>query len=233
MEKDDIKLQDLRRILLGEAPAEFLLEVLVRSFLTYIILLIVLKLLGKRMSGRLSNTEMAVMLMFGAVVSSAMQIPERGIVESCFILCLVLIFQRVFTLWTINSRALEKATLGTVSLIVKNGMIQPGFMNKELLSHGQLFRKLRAKSIMQLGEIKRVYMETNGSFTIIKAQKPVAGLSVLPREDNELHSLLEEDRSTVACSNCGKIYKKEEKPLTCEICNSAKWSPAVIKKQNQ
>jgi uncharacterized membrane protein YcaP (DUF421 family) len=156
MKKEDISISDIQRILLGDAPVEFLLEVLIRSVISYIVLLVVMKLLGKRMSGKLTNTEMAVMLMLGAIISSAMLIPDRGIVESCFVLFLILIFQRLFTLWSVKDRKIEKTTLGTTTLIISNGIIQKEFMKKELLSQNQLFRKLRAMSIKQLGEIKRL-----------------------------------------------------------------------------
>jgi uncharacterized membrane protein YcaP (DUF421 family) len=233
MEKEDIKITDIQRILLGDAPVEFLLEVLIRSLLTYIVLLIVMKLFGKRMSGKLTNTEMAVMLMFGAIVSSAMQIPDRGIVESCFVLFLILIFQRLFTLWTIKNRKLEKATLGTTSLIIKNGVIQEGFMKKELLSQNQLFRKLRAKSIKHLGEVKRLYMETNGSFTIFKNKEPIPGLSVLPQKDKDLLELQEVNPSLTACKACGTVYENLTLPPFCLSCGTGEWMSAVTNKEKK
>jgi hypothetical protein len=107
MKKEEIHLSDIKRILLGNAPEEFLLEVFIRSIVTYVILLIILKLLGKRMSTKLTNTEMAVMLMFGAVVSSAMQIPERGIIEGAFVLVLILLLQRSITLLALRKSKLE------------------------------------------------------------------------------------------------------------------------------
>jgi uncharacterized membrane protein YcaP (DUF421 family) len=217
--------------LLGEAPIGFLGEVFVRSLVTYIVLLVTLKFLGKRMSGRLSNTEMAVMLMFGAVVSSAMQIPERGVVEGSFVLLLILVFQRLFTLWTFRNRRLEKLTLGTTSLLIKNGVIQHSFMEKELLSQNQLFRQLRGKKIIQLGELRRVYMETNGSFTIIPFDKAVPGLSILPGKDNELKTLLEEEPGLKACGHCGQSCLVKPVSEACSHCHQQDWKPAVLKKQ--
>src|ERR1700709_2598006 len=103
MDKDKIHLADFKRILLGEAPAEFLLETFLRTIIAYIVMLAIVKLLGKRMSGKLTPTEMAVMLMFGAVVSGIMQIPDRGVIEGIFVLLLILFMQRMITLWTTKS----------------------------------------------------------------------------------------------------------------------------------
>lgn len=45
MNKDEIHLYDLRRILLGNAPVEFLLEIVIQSVITYIVLLVIVRLL--------------------------------------------------------------------------------------------------------------------------------------------------------------------------------------------
>lgn len=96
MDKDQIHLSDIYRILFGEAPVQFLLEVLIRTIIIYCILLVVIRLLGKRMSGQLTSIEMAVMLTLGAIVSVPMQDPARGLLQGVLLLALVLIFQKSF-----------------------------------------------------------------------------------------------------------------------------------------
>jgi hypothetical protein len=45
MEKQDIHLSDVYRILFGEVPAVFLVEVLIRTVIVYMILLVVIRML--------------------------------------------------------------------------------------------------------------------------------------------------------------------------------------------
>lgn len=229
MDKDEIKLDDLYRILVGEAPAIFLLEVLIRSVITYCILLIVLKFMGKRMSGKLTNTETAVMLMFGAVVSSGMQIPDRGVLESAVVLGLILLLQRGYTLLNFRSRKVEKITLGTTSLMVKDGVVQQGFMKKELVSLDELKRNLRSKKILQLGEVKRMYMETNGMFTIVPYKEPVPGLAVLPDDAELREKIYQPAEGRLVCANCGQVYERSSWPGKCAACDSTEAVPAVLK----
>ncbi len=65
MEKYEIIPLDMQRMLFGDAPAAYLLECGIRTLIVYIILLIVLKFMGKRMNGQLTITELAVMLSLG------------------------------------------------------------------------------------------------------------------------------------------------------------------------
>src|SRR5687768_10612354 len=112
MKKEDIQPWDWQRILFGEAPPEFLVEVFVRTFIIYIALLIIVRLMGKRMGGQLTVSELAVMVTLGAIVSPAMQIPQLGVLMGILILICALIFQRGLNLTETKSPAFEKISQG-------------------------------------------------------------------------------------------------------------------------
>ena len=51
MKKEEIEPWDWPRILFGQAPPEFLVEVLMRTLIVYLALQVVVRLMGKRMGG--------------------------------------------------------------------------------------------------------------------------------------------------------------------------------------
>ncbi|WP_207513924.1 DUF421 domain-containing protein [Longitalea luteola] len=227
MDKEDIQLDDIYRILFGNAPVLFLVEIVIRSIITYIILLAVIRGLGKRMSGQLSFTEMAVMLMLGAIVSSSMQIPERGILEGCFVLALVLIIQRLITLYMFKNDRLEDKVLGQMYLLVKDGMLQPRELAREYVSRNQIFGILRSKNVTNLGMVKRLYLETSGDFTMYLYEDERPGLSLLPREDEELFNAQQLVNDQKVCNICGQIYEIRQVPDQCENCQSREFVQPV------
>jgi len=227
MEKEDIHLYDIYRILFGNAPILFLVEIVIRSVITYIILLAVIRGLGKRMSGQLSFTEMAVMLMLGAIVSSAMQIPERGIIEGCFVLVLVLIMQRLVTRYMFKSARLEDQILGRMFLLVKDGVLQTKELSREYISRTQIFGALRAKSIINLGMVKRLYLETSGAFTMYTYKNERVGLSLLPREDKDLMNAQQLVNDKKVCNTCGQVYELTRVPEKCDNCHSKEFVQPV------
>jgi len=227
MDKDQIHLSDIKRILLGEAPVNFLLEVFLRSIVAYIVLLVVVKLLGKRMSGRLTSTEIAVMLMFGAIVSGIMQIPDRGVIEGSFGLVIVILLQRLVTLWTTRNKKFEDIVLGKMNILIRDGVMLADELAKEKISRNQLFAMLRSKKISQLGEVKRLYMETSGSFSIFQADTPPPGLSVLPDEDESLYNSQETEKGKKVCYDCGTLYDEAQLPHACTTCKGRHFIDAV------
>ncbi|RRB04942.1 YetF domain-containing protein [Larkinella rosea] len=229
MKKEDIEFGDWQRILIGNAPAEFLLEVLIRTIVIYCLLIVVLRFLGKRMNGQLTNLEMAVMLTLGAIVSPAMQLPDRGILSGVVALLCALTFLRVTNLLGYKSRRIEHIVQGTETLLIKDGIIQVSVMADNRLSHQQVYSALRSSKIYNVSKVKRMYLEAYGMFSIFPDQKDRPGLSVLPPDDDEIHSLHRPTEvPTLACTHCGFTAPKSAGNQPCPSCQANQWVDAVL-----
>jgi uncharacterized membrane protein YcaP (DUF421 family) len=183
MKKEEIHLDDWRRILFGQAPAEFLLEALMRTLIIYVAMLIVLRLLGKRMNGQITITELAVIITLGAIVALPMQVPDRGILPGIVLLVVVMLLQRGVTGWGVRNPRVEKIIQGEMSLLVRDGVLQLNALKDARILRDQLFAQLRDKAIEHLGQVERVYLEGCGVFSVFRREQPVPGLSVLPTLD--------------------------------------------------
>lgn len=229
MKKEEIHLSDVQRILFGETPPEFLLEVFIRTLIIYLAALFIMRWLGKRMSGQLTITELSVMIMMGAIISLPMQAPDRGILLGILILISISLFQRTINLWAFNNNKIEKLTQGDMSLLVKDGVIDIKELNRASISKQQLYATLRSKNIYQLGKIKRVYLEGCGIFSIYQHEEPRAGLPILPPDDK---GILEIQRpapdNEQACCNCGNMQTLRSAEEKCKNCGVNEWTKAVI-----
>ncbi|MCX6216802.1 YetF domain-containing protein [Spirosoma sp.] len=226
MKKEAIHLDDWQRILFGDAPAEFLLEVFIRTSLIYLILLIVMRLLGKRMNGQLTNLELAVMLTMGAIIAPAMQLPDRGLLLGVLALLCALIFQRGTNWLGGKSSKTEKIVQGTATVLVKDGVFQLEQMVSNRMSHQQIFAALRSENVYNLGMVKRLYLEAYGMFSIYRDEPGKPGLSVLEPSDNEIQSI-HEKTETLACTNCGNTAPAQPQPNSCPVCQANHWIAAV------
>jgi uncharacterized membrane protein YcaP (DUF421 family) len=229
MKKEDIHLGDWHRLFIGEAPLEFMLEVVLRTLIIYLALLITMRLLGKRMNAQLNVTELSLMLMLGAVVSVAMQLPDRGLLLSIFTLACLLVLYRGINWWTVRSQRVEYLVHGALEQIVADGELDIDAMDQARLSREQLFAQLRKAKIQQLGQVKRVYMEANGEFSVYQQTPPKPGLSVLPEQDQALLEAEPADDSLTACLRCGHTEAARQHPPKCPRCHADRWTKAVNK----
>jgi len=229
MKTQEIHIGDIQRILFGQAPPVFLLEVLIRTLFVFVFLLFVVRWLGKRMSGQLTIMEMAVMLTLGAIVSVGMQVPERGILLSMLVLLVTLTFHRGLAKLGFKSTRIEELTQGKLSLLVKDGVLQLEEMARCRVSHQQLFAQLRSNEVYNLGKVKRVYLEACGVFSIFQTAEAKPGLPVLPPDDQRMFDV-QSPVELIACIHCGVVKSKQDEGSisSCDSCGCDGWTDAVL-----
>jgi len=229
MKQEEIHWGDWHRILFGMVPAEFLIEVLVRTFIVYILLLITLRFLGKRMGGQLTISELAVMLTLGAIISVPMQIPERGLLQGLLVLVCAVVFQRGLNYFAVKYNRIERFTQGRASLLVQDGIIAADELAGMKISRQQLLAELRRQNVYNLGEVRRVYLEASGLFSIFKYKEPRPGLSLLPIGEEADEKQFSDIANTMVCFECGnRASTANEVQHNCKNCGSKNWTNAII-----
>jgi uncharacterized membrane protein YcaP (DUF421 family) len=231
MKKEEIHLEDIMRILFGQAPPEFLLETFIRTAIIYFALLCTVRWLGKRMSGQLTIMEMAVMITIGAIVSVPMQVPDRGLLQGFLLLLCTLLFHRGFNSLGARFTKVDRLLQGKVAVLVKDGVLQLDEMKKSSISHQQIFSELRQENVISLGMVDRLYMEAEGLFSIYKTEEPRPGLPILPPDDTEIadrqsFALTPDSTQILACINCGQI-KEIHSNNVCQTCGDDKFAKAI------
>lgn len=231
MKKEEIQISDLPRILFGDAPPIFMLEVFIRTLVVFCLLLLAMKLLGKRMTGELTLTEIAVMITLGGIIAVPMQMPDRGILQGLLTLILAIIFMRGVSYWAFKSKKFSTISQGKVHVLVKDGIIQLNTMKAIRMSQQQLFTVLRNKEITNLGEVKRLYMEACGMPNVIQYSGTCKGLPLYPKDDTELLETAAMINDQLACLQCGKLNPPTEHQ--CLNCGYDKFIQAIKSSSNE
>jgi uncharacterized membrane protein YcaP (DUF421 family) len=221
-----VKSFDWQRLLMGDAPWSFLLEVLLRLLIVYLVLVVVVRLLGKRLSGRVGNLELGVMLALGAIVAVPIQDPVRGVLPGLVLLVCLLGLQRGLSALGARHATIERATQNSASLLVADGVLALEQLKNARVSVGELFSVLRNQGLSQLGQARRVYLEAYGQFSILRQEPARAGLALTPGWDRSQAASLEKAPGVLACSNCGALGHGDSEAV-CPRCQARAWVPAV------
>lgn len=226
MQQEIIFLYDWKRIFFGRTSPEFLLETLLRTLTIYLLLLIVMRLFGKRLTGQLTIIEMAIMLTMGAILAPAMQLADRGLLSGVVALLCALFFERGINYWGLKRSAAEELIQGKETVLIKDGILQLENMASSRISRPQLLSTLRSEGIYNVGQIYRVYLEACGQFSIYTTETNKSGLSTLMDTDDEIHSIQQADSQHVACTCCGNTVLANSKPTNCPVCQANEWGDA-------
>lgn len=228
MKKEDIYLYDWLRILVGEVPGTFYIEILIRAAAVYLILIVSMRLMGRRMASRLSRNEMAAMVSLAAAVGIPILDAQRGLLPVVVIALVVVFTQRLISSLAAKNEKFEGLSQGISTTLVENSVIQLSGLTESRVTRELLFAQLRSGSIIHLGQVKRLYMEANGAFTLIKDPKPGPGLSIIPEWDTEFVDQQKKAGDQCVCYVCGNLQPKPTKSGdSCANCGHSEWVHAL------
>ncbi len=223
MQKSEIEISDWMRIIVGETPPEFFIEIIIRTFFIYLVFMTAMRLMGNRMSGQLNRVERISLITLGVAVATPMQAPERGLIPTIIIAGIVLLVGGAISRRASKHEAFETKALGNIDLLVKDGVLDMKMLKKTTLTRERVFAMLRSKKVMQMGEVRRLYIEASGSFTIIRFSEEIPGLIIIPENDPELRELFQPEDKEV-CTVCGNSGWLEN---YCVNCGNSHRQPAV------
>ena len=227
------KSSELNKLLFGDQDHWFLPEILLRTLVMYIVVLIGLRLMGKRGVRQLSVFELVVIIGLGSAAGDPMFYEEVGLLSAVVVFVAVIAFYRFTTYLTAKSKKVEQLIEGKTVCLIEDGKFCIESFKKEDLAQDEFFSELRLKGISQLGQVDRAYLELSGELSVFyfadEAVKP--GLSILPHEfDKQVTAIVE--TNLYACTRCGNTQRIEGNTAgTCTVCNGKKWVKAVSHKR--
>jgi uncharacterized membrane protein YcaP (DUF421 family) len=228
MKPHDIRINDWLRILVGEVPVSFYIELLIRAIVVYLILMVSMRSMGKRMSSQLSRNELAALVSLAAAVGIPMMAPDRGILSAVVIAFVLIAIERLIAKRNFKNEKFESFVQGDIGTLVNEGVVNMKELSNLGVAHERVFAQLRSEGVLQLGTVTRFYMEASGSFTLVKNPKPVPGLSVLPPWDDPMRNCFREHPEQQVCVQCGFPQSHiNDKKNACPNCGAQKWVTAV------
>ncbi len=221
-----------QRILFNELPPHFLIEVAIRSTVMFLVLLVVLKLTGKRGIKQLSVFETVIIISLGSAAGDPMFYEDVGLVPAIGVFLMVLILYRLVTWLTGKSPWFEKLVEGKTECLVENGKFSPSKFERESLSQDEFFTELRLKSIEHLGQVKQAYLETTGDVSVFfyEDHQVKYGLPIRPELFCKKTDTIQE-AGIYSCSKCGETKEQQPGKHTCPVCSNTHWVLSINTKR--
>jgi uncharacterized membrane protein YcaP (DUF421 family) len=228
MQPEEIHIYDLQRILSGEVPGSFYIELVIRVMFLFLLLLVSIRLMGKKMAATLTRNELAALSSLAAAIGVPILAPDRGLLPAVIIAIVVIAYQRTIALGIFKSKKLGAIVLDHRDFLVVDGCLNLKEIGRSGLSQERLFAQLRSEGIDNLGKVKRMYFEPSGTFTILEASRPQPGLPIIPEWDEDYMEDRQTLRDRFACCNCGQVVQGWKKPdQNCSRCGHNEWREAV------
>ena len=142
----------------------------IRSILLYIIVLIVMRLMGKREIGQLQPFELAISIMIADLASTPMADAGIPITNGIIPILALLVMHLVISMINIKSIKARAILCGKPSILIYRGRIDEKMLKKERFTVNELEERLRGNNVVNIGDVEYAILETSGQITVI--QKP-------------------------------------------------------------
>ena len=141
-----------------------------RSIVLYIIVLIVMRLMGKREIGQLQPFELAISIMIADLASTPMADAGIPISNGIIPILALLVMHLIISMLNIKSIRAREILCGKPSILIYRGRIDEKMLRKERFTINELEERLRGNNVVNIGDVEYAILETSGQITVI--QKP-------------------------------------------------------------
>jgi len=220
---------DLWRMVVGDAPPLFLLEIVVRTLLIYGYALVLIRWVGGRGIAQMSAIEFLLVVALGSAVGDPMFYPQVPVLHALVVITVVVAINKGLDYVQRRSSRIENVISGVTVALASDGTLRLDALDRVGLTREEFFLGLRKEGIVSLGEVRVAYLETSGDITVFRADPPKPGLPVEPPWDVSRPEIVERGgvapEAVLACMRCGGL-EEAGRGGPCEGCGGEEWTRA-------
>ncbi|HYM77157.1 MAG TPA: YetF domain-containing protein [Candidatus Dormibacteraeota bacterium] len=160
-----------------------LLQIVLRTGIIYLLVLIGVRLSGKREVGQMTPFDLTLLLLLSNSVQNAMTGPDTSLLGGAVAACTLLVVNYGVAAVSGSNRRLRRLIEGEPSLLVHDGKVIESHMARERVSMDELHRALREHGINSCDQVALAVLEVDGSISCLKYDeiKPDANTHLVRR----------------------------------------------------
>ncbi len=144
-----------------------MLTVFLRTLILYSILVVTVRLMGKRQIGQMEPSEFVVTMLLANLAAIPLEDTKVPILHGIIPIALVFAGELLIAWLTTCSIFFRKLFCGKPEIIIENGKISVKALRKNRVNLDELTMHLREKDIFDLSEVKFAILETNGQLSTL------------------------------------------------------------------
>ncbi|MBR2370910.1 MAG: DUF421 domain-containing protein [Clostridia bacterium] len=175
-----------------------MLTILLRTVVIYLILIIALRLMGKRQIGQLEVSDFVTTLMLSEIATIPMENPQLPLVYALIPIITLLTFEVVSSVVSKRYPTFKRVVNSTPSMLIRRGIIDQVEMRRTRISLEELLSEVRQSGVADISEVYYAILEANGNLTVIPRSSAMpatrSDMSVDVPETGIAHIVISEGR---------------------------------------
>jgi uncharacterized membrane protein YcaP (DUF421 family) len=147
-------------------------RILVFAVLAYAVLVLVLRVSGKRTLAKMNAFDLVITVALGSTLASAVLDSGVPLAESAVAFAALAALQATVAWAQTRWPALESVVKSEPALIVRDGRVLHATLRRERMTESEVMQAVRASGGSGLGGVAAVVLETDGSLSVIGSDGP-------------------------------------------------------------
>lgn len=144
------------------------IRILVVGTLSYILILLVLRISGKRTLSKMNSFDFIVTVALGSVLSNILTSQDVALFDGILSFSLLVVLQFISSWLSVRSDFFNKLIKATPKLLYYDGHFDPAAMKKERIPKIEILQAVRSEGIASMDDVRAVILETDGTFSVIE-----------------------------------------------------------------
>ena len=194
----------------------------IRTILLYIVIILAIRIMGKRQIGELQTSELVVTLLISDIAAIPMQNTEQSLLSGIVPILILIVCEIIISFLMLKRAGFRRIICGKPIVIISDGKINQSEMHRLRMSTEDLSEELRQQGIFNIEDVGFAIVETNGKLSVLKKPEkdiPTAEELGIKTNDKGLEVVVISD---------GEISKYSLK--IC--CLNRDWLFDILKKEN-
>jgi len=152
-----------------------MLIVAVRTIILYAVILIVMRIMGKRQLGQLQPFELVITILISELAAIPMQDTGVPLINGIVPIIILMVAQIVLSFTTLKSEKARGIICGKPSILIEDGVIMESQLAKLHFNINDLLEQLRVKGYPDIKDVEFAILETEGQLSVIpkSTKRPV------------------------------------------------------------
>lgn len=138
---------------------------LIRGFIAYVLLVVGVRLMGKRQIGELQPADLVITILISEIAAIPIEESEAPLLSSVTNVIFLVAIEILVSYISMKSTRFRRALQGNSVMIIENGEINEKALKQIRLTIDDLTEALRQKDIFDITEVSYAYAETNGTIS--------------------------------------------------------------------
>lgn len=164
-----------------------MLVLIVRTLILYLVVVISVRVMGKRQIGEMQPSELVVAIMISDLASVPMQAIDIPLLSGVIPVITLLIGEVTMSFISLKSRRLRRYITGEPSIVVYDGHINEHELERMRFNLNDLMEQLRLSGCPDISKVKVAVLETNGQLSVVEKNADEPGLPYLLITDGEIN----------------------------------------------